>query len=244
MRGLLTRIGEVYLQVFRVYRAWWKYILPLAVIILVPIDFLDSWISDEMDGLGSGRFEEILALLVLGGALAWTSLLGQVFMAGTIGLSLIHTKDGKPPRLAWMARHISYGKLIAVDLLYLLIVLVGAVLLAIPGLLAFVFFGLAGPVVEIEDRSVKGAFKRSFELVRKDFWLVAWVLGTLQVIGTYLSEGIEHMAGEIFSDAKLVEVIAGAGSSVLLEPLFAVAAVLLAMRLAGLKAPDLGQPRA
>ena len=71
-----------------------------------------------------------------------------------------------------MARELRYARPIAIDLIYVVLVAVGVLLLVVPGVLAFVLLGLAGPAVELEDRSVRGALVRSFRLVRTDFWLV------------------------------------------------------------------------
>lgn len=235
--GLIQRIGEVYRQVFRVYRAWWMYILPFAILVVIPVDVLDSVVADRIRELGSGHFGEHVILAAIAGAITWTSLFGQVFMAGVIGLSLIHAKDGRPPSLGWMARHIAYWRLIAVDLLYVAATLLGLLLLVVPGLLALAFFALAGPVVEIEDRGIKASFVRSFRLVRKDFWLTFWVLATIQGGGVLIGQGIEHLARAVFGEQTLVDSLAEGASSVLLEPLFAVAIVLLALRLAGRMIP-------
>lgn len=237
--SLARRVGEVYRQVFHVYRAWWLYILVFAIVVIAPISILNDLVSHELKHVATDKLGDLVYLLTLTGALASTSLLGQVFMAGTIGLSLFHTKDGERPPLAWVARHISYGKLMAVDLIYLAVVTIGFLLLVGPGIAAFVFFALAGPVVEIEERGVGGSFKRSVQLVRKDFWLVAWVLVTMQLGGYYVSQGIELLARELFGESGLVDDAAGIAAEVVTEPLFAIGAVLLTMRLAGLKAPRL-----
>ena len=65
----------------------------------------------------------------------------------------------------------------------MLIVAVGLLLAFVPARLAFVWFGLAGPVVEIEGRSVRGALARSWRLVRGHFWLVFRVLVPIEVVG-------------------------------------------------------------
>lgn len=232
-------MGELYRQVLHVYGAWWLYILVLAFVVIVPVSVLGDVISHELRHSASDKLGDLVFVFAMTGVLASTSLLGQVFLAGTIGLSIFHAKDGERPAVAWVARHVSYGKLMAVDLIYLAVVTIGILLLVGPGLAAFAFFALAGPVVEIEDRGVVGSFKRSFQLVRKDFWLVAWVLITMQLGGYLIGEGIELLAREIFGESGIVDDAAGIAVEVLTEPLFAIGAVLLTMRLAGLKAPRL-----
>lgn len=242
MVALARRVGEVYHQIFHIYRRWWMYILPFAAILLIPLEILETLLEHEISGLQDGRVGEYLFLSTLAGALASTGLIGQVFMAGAIGLSLNHTRDGKPPRLGWLARHISYRRLFAVDLLYLVAIFAGGVLLVIPGLIAFTLLALAGPVVEIEDRGVRGAFARSFRLVRQDVWLVFWVLFSIQFGGFYIGEAIQHLTSLLLGERPVAEAIASGAPEVLLEPLFAIAAVLLTIRLAGLKPPPVASP--
>ena len=98
-----------------------------------------------------------------------------MFFSGAIAASLTHPEDEEAPSFRRLASHISYGKLIAVDILYVLILAVGFVALVVPGILALVYLSLAGPVVELEKHSVLGGFKRSFHLVRGHFWMVAAV---------------------------------------------------------------------
>ncbi len=240
--GLAGRVGQIFHQIFHIYRRWWIYILPFAAILLIPVDLIDSLVDAEIEKLPDGKLSDWIVFSTLAGALASTSLLGQVFLAGAIGLSLLHTQDGNPPKLRWLARHISYGRLIAVDLLFLVVVIIGWIFLILPGMLALVFFALVGPVVEIEDRGIRGAFRRSFGLVRKDFWLVFWVLFLTQLGGHYLGSGINYVAISIFGDARIVEAIATGSTSVLIEPLFAIATVLLTMRLSGRKPPPVAAP--
>lgn len=235
--SLFQRIGEVYEQVFRTYGAWWMYILPLAAILLVPLDVLDSVAERGIESLGADGWLESVLMATVTGAISSTSLLGQVFLAGAIGLSLTHSKNGKPPSVRWMVGHIRFVKLIVVDFLYVIAVLVGLVLLIVPGLLALFFFSLVGPVIELEDRNFRGAFARSFRLVASDFWLVAWVLATAQLIGYLIGEGVAWLTRFILGQTTVVDGLAKGASDVVLDPLFAIAIALLTMRLAGLAPP-------
>lgn len=244
LTALVRRIGEVYLQVFRVYRAWWMYILPLAFVIVVPVDVLDSLVSNRIRDLGSGHLEEYVVLATIASGLSWTSLVGQIFMAGVIGLSLIHARHGRPPSLGWMARNIRYWQLIAVDFLYIVVVTLGTILLVIPGVLALVLFSLVGTVLEIEGRGIRAAFIRSFRLVRRDFWLVFWVLATVQLGGVLIGQSLQPLARAIVGEETIIDSIAQAAASIVLEPFVAVAIVLLTLRLAGQAIPAVARGEA
>ena len=74
----------------------------------------------------------------------------------------------------------------------------------IPGLVARNLLAVVGPVIEIEDRRVLAALRRSAHLVRQHFWSVALV-ATLPVI---LASGLEAAAPEPSGVAEILEVLA------------------------------------
>ena len=235
--SLLRRIGDVYFQVFHTYRAWWMYILPLAAVVLIPLEVINSVAEHGIDSLETTRWLEAVLLASVTGAISSSSLLGQVFIAGAIGLSLTHARNGKPPRIAWMVRNIRFLRLITVDVLYVIVVLIGLLLLIVPGVAALIFFALVGPAVELENCGARKAFSRSFQLVRSDFWLVFWVLLLAEIVGFLLGESVASLTRYILGEATVVDGIAKGASDVILDPLFAIAAAILAMRLLGLPAP-------
>ncbi len=77
---------------------------------------------------------------------------------------------------------VNYRTLIAVDLIFGVAGRRSALLaFVVPGILVFVYLGLAAPVVEIEHRGVRAALARSFRLVRGHFWLVLAVLVPIEI---------------------------------------------------------------
>jgi hypothetical protein len=111
------------------------------------------------------------------------------------------------------------------------LVALGLMLLVVPGAIAFVLFGLSGPVVEIEQRTVGGAFRRSLGLVRGNFWFVFWVLVPIELAGDAIGKAVEHAAHDWLGETLVSSWLAEAGSNVVLSPVFAVAAVLLTVEL-------------
>jgi hypothetical protein len=123
------------------------------------------------------------------------------------------------------------GPLIAIDLLYGLMVAVGLVLFFFPGILVFVWLGLSAPVVEIEHRGIRAAFRRSIELVRHKFWLVALVLIPIEIVGDALANVASDMTHSLFGSELLCEWLADILANVAFTPFYAVAAVLLTVEL-------------
>jgi uncharacterized membrane protein YhaH (DUF805 family) len=163
-----------------------------------------------------------------------------VFYSGAVAISLTHPEHEHAPRLREIGRRVAYLKLIGVDLLYVATVAVGLVLFFVPGLLAFVFLGLAGPIVEIEKRGVFAAFKRSIGLVRRHFWLVLLVLGPVEIVGDAVAEAVANLVHHALGDSFLATWAAESASNVVFTPLFAIAVVLLTLDL--IKATDGGAP--
>jgi hypothetical protein len=215
LAALARRVGGTYAGIARIYRDWWGAILPLGLVVFVPLGLLDAAAAQvEVDSLQLDNGFKVFAAIAAAGAVTTTGLLGEVLFAGAIALSLTHPEGERPPPLRRLARRISYGRLIVLDVAYVVLVAIGLLLLVVPGVVAFVLLGLAGPAVELEERTVRGALARSFRLVRADFWLVFWVLVPIELAGDALGSAAEHLAHDL-----------------LLSPVFAIAAVLLATRL-------------
>ena len=62
-------------------------------------------------------------------------------------------------------------RLVAADVVLVVAMLVGLALFVVPGVIIFTMWSLVGPVITIEDQSVRGALRRSWRLVRPYFWL-------------------------------------------------------------------------
>jgi len=230
--SLLRRLASTYHRIWRTYRAWAPSLLLLAVVVFAPLALLDALTMNvELDSLDLTNGIKVAALVLAVGAITATGLIGEVFFSGAIAISLTHPHGEDPPPLREIARRLDYGRLIAVDLVYVVLVAVGLLLGIVPGLLVFVWFGLAGPVVELEERTARGALARSMRLVRGNFWLVLWVLLPIQVLG----DGIGHLLGalvhDLFGHTFLATWLAEAVTDIALSPIFAIAAVLLTLDL-------------
>jgi hypothetical protein len=226
------RVISIYARIGRTYWSWAPSLLLLAVIVFLPLGLIDALSTTlDVDSLDLDSGIKIAALVAAVSALTATSLVGEVFYSGAIAVSLTHPAHERPPPLTEIARRLDYGRLIAVDLLYVAIVVIGMILLFVPGALAFVWFGLAGPVVEIEGRSVRGALKRSWQLVRGRFWTVFAVLVPIEIVGDAIGESAGHWVHDLLGDTFLATWLAESVANLLFSPLFAVAAVLLTLDL-------------
>lgn len=230
--SLHRRLAATYVRIWRTYRGWAPSILLLAVIVFVPLGLLNALTMNvELDSLDVTSGIKLAALALAVGVVTATGLIGEVFFSGAIAISLTHPHGEDPPPLREIARRLSYGRLIAVDLVFVGIVAMGLLLGLVPGIVAFVWLGLAGPVVELEDRSTTGALRRSVSLVRGNFWLVFLVLAPIELVGDAIGGGLAALVHGLFGHTFLATWLAESVSDAALAPIFAVAAVLLTVEL-------------
>jgi hypothetical protein len=226
------RIRDTYKRIWHTYRAWAPSLLVLALIVFLPLGLLDAVAANvDVGALDLTSGIKVTAILLAVGAVTMTGLLGELFFSGAIAISLTHPHGEQPPSLREIAGRVKYGRLILVDFAFVAIVAVGFLIAAIPGVLAFVFFGLAGPVVEIEESNAHRALLRSFQLVRGNFWLVFWVLVPIEIVGDAIGGVVAGLVHSLLGDTFVATWLAEALSNVALSPIFAVAAVLLTVDL-------------
>lgn len=238
------RVLSIYARIGRTYRAWGPALLISALIVFLPLGALDAIaIHFDVENFDLDSGIKIAALMAAIAALTATSLLGEVFYSGAVATALTHPEDKDPPSLRQIAGELDYRRLIAVDLIYVLLVVVGLILGLIPGFLAFVWLGLAGPVVEIERRTAFGSLRRSFQLVRGSFWTVAAVLVPIELVGDGIGEALGGLVHELIGHNFLGAWLADTTANVALSPLFAIAAVLLTIELITRKDGAEGAPQ-
>lgn len=222
----------MYVRIVRTYFQWAPSLLLLALIVFVPLGLIHALtLHAEIGSINFGAGLRLLALIGAVFALAATGLIGEVFYTGAVAISLTHPREGKPPSLRQIAGMVNYGPLIAIDLLYGAAVAVGLIAFFVPGILAFVWLGLAAPVVEIEHRGIRAAFKRSVRLIRGKFLLVAAVLIPIEIAGDALTDFITGLAHDAFGGSLIAEWVADVLTNIAFTPFYAVAAVLLTVDL-------------
>ena len=123
------------------------------------------------------------------GAVTLTGLLGEVFFSGAVAISLTHPAREEPPSLREIARRLNYGRLIAVDLLYVALVAVGLLLGFVPGhpRLRLARPRRAGGRDRGPHRAAAPCAAAS-SLVRGNFWLVFLVLVPIEIVGDAIGE--------------------------------------------------------
>ena len=153
----------------------WR-ILAVAFLVSIATALVEIAVNNLID-----RTNVPLAIL---GALSASgvSILGTVFLSGFLCRLVGETEHGKESTSVRRVLHtLPWFRLVWADILVALLVVIGLIALVIPGLVAINLLAVVGPVIEIEDKPVIAALRRSAHLIRKHFWKVA-LLATLPVM--------------------------------------------------------------
>ena len=235
-------LRSLYAAIFRTYGAWARTLLPLALVIFVPLGLLEA-VSVHAD-LGSRDFGSglvVFGVLLAALAIVGTSLFSEIFYSGAVAILLTDNYDGEPPGLRHISRHLAYGRLLAVDAIFALLVIVGLLLFVVPGVLFYIWFGLAGAVVEIERSGVRASLRRSRALVRGRFWLVVAVVAPIEVFSEAIGSLATGLGESLLGHTIWAEWLAASLANIAITPFFAVAVVLLTVGL--IHAKDGAGPR-
>jgi hypothetical protein len=226
------RLLGVYARIGRIYRAWAPRLFLLALVVFIPLGFVDALLEQvDTSSLDVTSGFRLVAVLGAVAAITASSLFGEVFFSGAIAASLTHPEDEESPGFVHLARHISYGKLIAVDLLFTVLAVLGFALFIIPGVLVFIYLSMAGPVVELEKLGIRAGFKRSFRLVRGHFWMVAAVLVPVEIVGDAVNEALVEAAHGWLGHGLLSAWVGEAVGNIVTAPVVSVAIVVLTLDL-------------
>jgi hypothetical protein len=226
------RLLGVYARLGRTYWAWAPTLLALATLVFIPLGFIDALLeqvdTSSLDVTSGFRLAALIGALA---AVTASSLFGEVFFSGAIAASLTHPEEEERPGFLRLARHISYGRLIAVDVLFVAAVILGALVFLVGAVVVAVYFYLAGVVVELEKRGVLEGFARSFRLVRGHFWMVAAVVLPIEIVGNAINDALVGVAHHLLGHGVLSAWVGESAGNIVTAPFASVAFVLLALDL-------------
>lgn len=206
-------------------RSLWR-IVGVAVVVSLATALVEIAVINLIDhsNLPLTTFAELTSAAV--------SVLGAVLLSGFLSRVVGTAEHGEEEfTLGQVVRTLPWRRLVAADVLVAALVVMGVIALVIPGLAIMTFLAVVGPVIEIEDRPVGAALRRSVHLVWPYFWWVT-LLATAPL--AVLSE-IEDLVPEPRTVLQVLEDLAvravGLG---LLEPAIGLVLVELCFRLIAL----------
>jgi hypothetical protein len=154
-----------------------------------------------------------------------------VLYAGVVAAIVSAERDGSYVPLRQRLAGLPVARLIAADLLLALVVVVGLLLLIVPGFVFLTWFALVAPVVKVEHLPLRAAFRRSRELVRTRFWLVFWLVIPITLLSEPLSELGQLGAEEALGEGFLADWVGGVLAELVTAPPYALAVVVLYFQL-------------
>lgn len=217
-------VGGVIRRVFHIYVDQASVLMPAAAVVFVFTGIIATLLVAASPGL------VLIALLI--------DLVAGTLFTGMVVELVADVQDGRrdasPGQLLRAVTPV-FGQLILVGIVAAIGIVIGFVLIIVPGLILITIWSVAAPVVVLENPGVFAALRRSRELVRGNGWQVFGVILVLYIVVGAVSIIIEGAAESAGSGAGIVvRVIVG----VLTAPLSALAASVLYFELRG--APAVG----
>jgi hypothetical protein len=213
-------------EAWAMYKAHWQHLLPIALVVYVAVGLVSLVLTLLLDNWAAG----ILAALV--------SLIATFWLQGALVKAVDDVRDGRPDLSLGETFAGVRPQLVAIivaGVLAALGVILGLILLIIPGLYLLTRWILIIPIIVLEGRTAGESFGRSWELVRGFAWNVfgVIVLTILILIGFRIALDIVlfPLSNEIQS--LFTELIAGT----LATPFAVLAWTLLYFRLREAKEP-------
>jgi hypothetical protein len=220
---------------FATYRRRFGRVAGCALALLVPLAVLDTAAVYAADRAFDDFGDVPEWILFFGLLTGFLSALGGVFYAGLIDRVVAADQHGRPEySMREVIETLPYKRLIGADILLVVVTTIGLLLLVVPGVLAFTFFCLVGPLIVSEEIGIVAAFRRSAALVRKHFWMTLMLVSIPLALEHELVSAVEHMD---FEHEFLVVVSFHAALAVTLIAFVALVEVTLTYELAGRHPP-------
>jgi len=221
--------GRVFERIFGIYGDQFTLLIPAALVLFLPVAILNGILLD------SGGVLVGLATIAI-------SLIATYWFQGMVVEAVVDILDGRRDHTVgslFSSATPFIGTLIGAGILATLIIIVGFILIIIPGLIALTFLAVVAPAVVIERTGVTGSLRRSRELVGGNGWRVFGVIVVLFLL-TAVVGSIFNAIGGAISDSFVGYAVGDLIGRVLLSPLSAIAATVLFVELRRSK----GQPLA
>jgi glycerophosphoryl diester phosphodiesterase family protein len=210
------RIGEIVSEAVEAYRRFFGRLFATAAAAFLVLDLVGA-ISAAT--LGGGFWDWAAWSLV-----AFTvGLVGSFWIAGALVLAVDDVADGRADlsiREVYDRVRPQLVTLIVAGILAALGIMVGLLLLIVPGLYLLVRWSVVGPVIVLERLDAGAAFSRSATLVRGHGWRIFWLLlvvgllagiahGALLGIFAFLPPFWQTWIGGTIADSLVVPFVAG-----------------------------------
>jgi hypothetical protein len=158
-------LRQIASEMWRVYRRHWRFLVPAAVVILLPQSIADG----ILEGFHVEHIRNLVDVATIGVALltAVVNLMGQAVYAGLTAAAVVDWRAGRPlPPTSTLIRSMPIARLIALDVVVTIGAGIGFILLIVPSLIFLTYVAASAPLLKLEHLGVRAAIRRSIGLVR------------------------------------------------------------------------------
>jgi hypothetical protein len=148
-----------------VYRNHWTFLVPAAVVVLLPQSLADALV----EGFHLEHLRTVADFATFAGALltAAVNLFGQAVYAGLAAACVVEWRAGQPlPPLSTLLRALPLKRLVVLDLVVTMLAAIGFAFFVIPGLIVLTYIAISPVILKLEHLGVQDALARSIQLVR------------------------------------------------------------------------------
>ncbi len=158
---------------FAAYRARFLRVAVPAICVLVPVSIVETLAEDLQHAYGHHPTGWVRYTVLAGAILAALAAeLGLLFYTGLLDrLMGAYFAGENDPTVGQVLRALPWRRLLLAELVLAAAVILGFVLLIVPGLIIVTLFSIVGPLINMEDFRAFRAFRESARLVRPHFFL-------------------------------------------------------------------------
>jgi hypothetical protein len=177
-------IGEILSTAFQLYRRYWRTLLPIAAVVVVPLTLLQYGIGDWVRSHGEQMRDQVVVSTSFW-AVATASLLAALVglllyqvLTGAITRAIAAEVAGQDPGVEQSYRFgfARLGPILVVSILVGLATLLGLIVFIIPGIYIGVRLAVSIQALVVEGKRGTEAMRRSWDLVGGHWWHTAFTV--------------------------------------------------------------------
>ncbi|MGH9026721.1 MAG: hypothetical protein ACRDWD_11505, partial [Acidimicrobiia bacterium] len=224
-------VGATLRRAVELCKAEWRILVGLTIVVEIPILIADTASIRflDIDVSRTAAVESVAAGLIL---VMWTTLAHHLLLAVVERVEASARRGHPRPVVGKVLRDLPIGRLLLADVLVTVALVVGLLLLVIPGIAVAVWTAPLFPLLTMERKRVLPTVRRSIAIVRGSAWRVLAVIGLLYIA----SQLAGLVVAALLHDAPIIDAIAHVGVVLVFEPLSSAAIVIATFALVDLDA--------